>query len=121
MSAKFDYYSALAEDTASHLTKSREQWTAFLRMAGRVSKYTYEEQLMIFAQRPDATACAEYELWNNTMRRYVRRGAKGIALIDNSGDRPRLRYVFDVSDTGARKNSREVRLWHMEDEYVRPV
>ena len=76
---------------------------------------------MIFAQRPDATACAEYDLWNDTMRRYVRRGSKGIALIDTSGDRPRLRYVFDVSDTGERRNSRPVQLWQMKEEYREPI
>ena len=110
MATKLEYYSAMGEDTANGLTRSREQWTAFLRTAGRMSKYSYEDQLLIFAQRPEATACAEYDLWNNTMRRYVKRGSSGIALIDNSGDYPRLRYVFDVADTGARKNSREVNL-----------
>ncbi|MCD8146115.1 MAG: SNF2-related protein, partial [Clostridiales bacterium] len=92
-----------------------------MRTAGRVSKYAYGDQLMIFAQRPEATACAEYDLWNNTMRRYVKRGSKGIALIDNSGDYPRLRYVFDVADTDARRNSRPVNLWQMREEYERPV
>lgn len=72
---------------------------------------------MIFAQRPDATACAEYDLWNNTMRRYVRRGSKGIALIDDSGDVPRLRYVFDVSDTGGRENARQLYLWQYRPEH----
>jgi len=121
MATKFEYYSSLAEETSGKLTKSVDQWTAFLRTAGRMSKYSYAEQLMIFAQRPDATACAEYELWNSTMRRYVKRGAKGIALIDTRWDRPRLRYVFDVSDTGERKNSRTLNRWEMRDEYVRPV
>ncbi len=121
MASKLEYYSRMAEDTSDGLTQSREQWTAFLQTAGRVSKYAYGDQLMIFAQRPEATACAEYDLWNNTMRRYVRRGSKGIALIDNSGDYPRLRYVFDVADTGARRNSRPVNLWQMREEYERPV
>ncbi len=76
---------------------------------------------MIYKQRPDATACAEYDLWNKTMRRYVRRGSKGIALVDNTGSRPKLRYVFDVSDTGARENSRPVNLWSMREEYVPAV
>ncbi|MCC8075994.1 MAG: hypothetical protein LIO95_08670, partial [Clostridiales bacterium] len=121
MATKMQYYRQMAEETATGLTQSREQWTAFLRTAGRVSKYAYGDQLMIFAQRPEATACAEYDLWNNTMRRYVKRGSKGIALIDNSGDYPRLRYVFDVADTGARRNSRPVNLWQMREEYERPV
>lgn len=76
---------------------------------------------MIYKQRPEATACAEYDLWNETMRRYVKRGSKGIALIDTSGDVVRLRYVFDVADTGARRNSRPVNLWKMQDEYIPAV
>ena len=76
---------------------------------------------MIYAHRPDATACAEYDLWNNKMNRYVRRGSKGIALIDPTGDTPKLRYVFDVSDTGGRENSRHPYLWGMKAEYEMPV
>ena len=121
MTNKMQFYAQMAEDAAKQITGSREQWTAFLRTAARLYKYPYHEQLMIFAQRPDATACAEYDLWNNTMRRYVRRGSKGIALIDTSGDRPRLRYVFDVSDTGERRNSRPVQLWSMKEEYREPI
>ena len=118
---KAAYYSQMAEETARQVTGSREQWTAFLTTAARLYKYPYNEQLMIYKQRPDATACAEYDLWNKTMRRYVRRGSKGIALVDNSGSRPKLRYVFDVSDTGERDNSRPVNLWTMKDEYVPAV
>ena len=121
MANKMQFYTQMAEDAAKQITGSREQWTAFLRTAARLYRYPYHEQLMIFAQRPDATACAEYDLWNDTMRRYVRRGSKGIALIDTSGDRPRLRYVFDVSDTGERKNSRPVQLWQMKEEYREPI
>ena len=113
MANKMQFYAQMAEDAARQITGSREQWTAFLRtaarlykypyheqlmIAARLYKYPYHEQLMIFAQRPDATACAEYALWNDTMRRYVRRGSKGIALIDTRGDRPRLRYVLDRPD-----------------------
>ena len=119
--AKTAYYTQMAEEAARQVTGSREQWTAFLTTAARLYKYPYNEQLMIYKQRPDATACAEYDLWNETMRRYVRRGSKGIALIDNTGSRPNLRYVFDVSDTGTRKNSRPVNLWTMKDEYVPAV
>ena len=74
MTNKMQFYAQMAEDAAKKITGSREQWTAFLRTAARLYKYPYHEQLMIFAQRPDATACAEYDLWNDTMRRYVRRG-----------------------------------------------
>ena len=76
---------------------------------------------MIYAQRPDATACAEYDLWNDRMGRYVRRGSKGIALVDDSGDRPRLRYVFDISDTGTREHSRTPWLWQLEERHIEPV
>ena len=117
MTPKTAYYAAMAEEAAKQVTGTRERWTGFLTTAGRLYKYPYHEQLMIHAQRPDATACAEYDLWNEKMNRYVKRGSKGIALIDNSGERPRLRYVFDVSDTGARRNSRPVYLWKMKDEY----
>ena len=119
--SKAAYYTQMAEEAARQVTGSREQWTAFLTTAARLYKYPYNEQLMIYKQRPDATACAEYDLWNKTMRRYVRRGSKGIALVDNTGSRPKLRYVFDVSDTGARENSRPVNLWSMREEYVPAV
>ncbi len=117
MPSKLQNYTAMAEYEASRLTSSFQQWTAFLTTASRLYKYPFPEQLMIFAQRPDATACADYDLWNKTMRRYVRRGSKGIALIDDSGDRPRLRYVFDVSDTGGRENARRLQLWQYRPEH----
>ena len=121
MPSKLQNYTAMAEYEASRLTSSFQQWTAFLTTASRLYKYPFPEQLMIFAQRPDATACADYDLWNKTMRRYVRRGSKGIALIDDSGDRPRLRYVFDVSDTGGRENARRLQLWQYQPEHEAPV
>ena len=102
----------LAEKTAKAVTGSVEEWTGFLQSAARLYKYSYPEQLLIYAQRPDATACASYEIWNQTMRRYVRRGARGIALPDGAGA---VRYVFDVADTGARKSSREVKTWVLDE------
>lgn len=111
----------LADDTEREITGSHERWTAFLTTAARLYKYPYREQLMIFAQRPEATACAEYDLWNKTMRRYVRRGSKGIALVDTSGEVPRIRYVFDVADTGARHDSRSPFLWQLEDQHMNAV
>ena len=111
----------MASYTATHLADSWQRWTAFLTTASRLYKYPFHEQLMIFAQRPDATACAEYDLWNDTMRRYVRRGSKGIALVDNSREKPRLRYVFDISDTGTREHSRTPWLWTMNEEHTAPV
>ena len=102
----------LAEKTAKAVTGSVEEWTGFLQSAARLYKYSYPEQLLIYAQRPDATACASYEIWNQTMRRYVRRGARGIALPDGAGA---VRYVFDVADTGARKSSRKVKTWALDE------
>jgi hypothetical protein len=107
----------MADHAATQITASHESWTDFLKTAARLYKYPYHEQLMIYAQRPDATACAGYELWNEKMRRYIRRGSKGIALIDASGDRPRIRYVFDVSDTGSRDDSRRPYLWQYRPEH----
>ena len=117
MANKAEQYARLAEDTAGQLTGSLQQWTAFLTTAGRLYKYPYHEQLLIYAQRPDATACAEYDLWNRTMRRYVRRGSRGIVLIDPGGDQAKIRYVFDVSDTGGRENSRRPYLWQYREEH----
>ena len=97
MPTKAEQYAQMAEKVAVQLTGSWQEWTGFLTTAARLYKYPFHEQMMIYVQRPDATACAEYDLWNNRMGRYVRRGSKGIALVDDSGDRPRLRYVFDIS------------------------
>ena len=114
-------YAQLAEETAKRITGSLADWTGFLTTVGRLYRYTYHEQLMIYAQRPDATACAEYDLWNNKMNRYVRRGSKGIALLDPTGDTLKLRYVFDVSDTGGRENSRLPYLWDMQEYHKEPI
>ena len=113
MPAKVDTYLDLARETALGLSGSVGAWTAFLDTASRLYKYPFADQIMIYAQRPGATACASYEVWNDTMRRYVRRGAKGIALVDNSGDVPRLRYVFDITDTGTRRSSRPFSPWQI--------
>ena len=121
MSQKTLYYAQLAEDTARRLTGNWERWADFLSLAGRLYKYPYHDQLMIYAQRPNATACASYDVWNDRMNRYVRRGSKGIALLDDAGDRLRLRYVFDLADTGTRPNSRDPWLWTLEDRHGIPV
>ena len=121
MPTKAEMYAQMAEKVAVQLTGSWQEWAGFLTTAARLYKYPYHEQLMIYAQRPDATACAEYDLWNDRMGRYVRRGSKGIALVDDSGDRPRLRYVFDISDTGTREHSRTPWLWQLEEQHIGPV
>ena len=107
----------MADHAATQITASHTDWTDFLKTAARLYKYPYHEQLMIFAQRPDATACAGYEVWNDKMRRYIRRGRKGIALIDASGDKPRIRYVFDISDTGGRENPHRPFFWEYRPEH----
>ena len=121
MPSKTEEYLALAQRTANGLTRYWESWTAYLTTASRLYKYRFEDQLMIYAQRPDATACADYDIWNNRMNRYVRRGSKGIALLDESSGYPRLHYVFDVSDTGVRRNSRDPDLWQYNDDLKQPV
>lgn len=117
MPSKLQFYTQMADYTARQVTGSFGEWTAFLETAGRLYKYPFHEQLMIFAQKPNATACADYDLWNKQMGRYVRRGSKGIALIDTSGDNPKLKYVFDVSDTGDRDNSRRLNLWEYGEQH----
>ena len=114
-------YLALAQRTANGLTRYWESWTDYLTTASRLYKYPFADQLMIYAQRPDATACANFDIWNNRMNRYVRRGAKGIALLDESSGFPRLHYVFDVSDTGVRRNSRDPEVWQYNDDLKQPV
>ena len=121
MPNKTEEYLALAQRTANGLTRYWESWTDYLTTASRLYKYPFADQLMIYAQRPDATACADYDVWNNRMNRYVRRGAKGIALLDESSGFPRLHYVFDVSDTGVRRNSRDPEVWQLNDDLFQPV
>ena len=121
MPNKLQAYAEQAERTARQITGSHLAWTAFLTTAARLYKYPYNEQLMIYMQRPEATACAEYDFWNEKMGRYVRRGSTGIALIDATGYKPRLKYVFDVSDTGGKENARRVNLWELKEAHTDSV
>ena len=121
MPSKTEEYLALAQRTANGLTRYWESWTDYLTTASRLYKYPFADQLMIYAQRPDATACADYDVWNSRMNRYVRRGSKGIALLDESSGFPRLHYVFDVSDTGVRRNSRDPVVWQLGPDLIHPV
>ena len=121
MPSKTEEYLALAQRTANGLTRYWENWTDYLTTASRLYKYSFADQLMIYAQRPDATACASFDIWNNRMNRYVRRGSKGIALLDQSSSVPRLHYVFDVSDTGVRRNSRDPEVWQLGPDLMQPV
>ena len=121
MPSKLQTYMQMADEAQRQITGSYRGWTGFLTTAARLYKYPYAEQVMIHAQRPDATACAEYDFWNEKMGRYVRRGSKGIVLIDSSGERPRLRYVFDVSDTGGREFPKSRYLWEYREEHADAV
>ena len=118
MATKAQMYAQMADQVAVQLTSSWNEWMGFLNTASRLYKYPFQDQLMIYAQRPDATACASMELWNETMHRWVKRGSKGIALVDDSGDRTRLRYVFDISDTRTLESSRTPWLWKMEERHI---
>lgn len=121
MSNNLQIYHQLANHTAQKITGSYQSWTDFLTTAARLYKYPYHEQLMIYAQRPEATACADYDLWNKRMGRYIRRGSQSIALIDHSGDVPKLKYVFDVADTCTTKRSRDPYLWEYRPEHEQVV
>lgn len=115
------YYSGFLENAAAEAAQNGESWIKLLSGMARFYKYPFHDQLMILAQRPDATACAEYDVWNNQVGRYVKKGSKGIALLDVGEDETRIRYVFDISDTGTRRNSRPVNLWQMREEYLPAV
>jgi N12 class adenine-specific DNA methylase len=120
LATKLQLITELSQRTAHSVTRNPVNWTSFLKTAARNYKYPFQDQLLIYAQRPDATACAPIEIWNRKFGRWVNRGAKGIALIDDSGSRLSLRHVFDVSDTNSRHN-RPVVLWSMQDRYAEAV
>ena len=121
MPTKIEFYAQLAKETAVEITKSHTSWLSFLSTAATIYKYPYNEQILIHAQRPDATACASYDIWNKYMGRYVRRGAQGIALLDSSGDYPKVKYIFDVSDTVETARSRSPNLWQYQQEHESAV
>lgn len=115
---KYTSYAELAETTLRRITENTDNWTAFLASCANLYKYPFSDQLMIYAQRPDATACADFDTWNKRMGRYVKRGSSGIALIDDSKNTPKLRYVFDISDTGTRENTPDFHLWQCDKEQL---
>ena len=119
MATKLQLITELSEATGRAITQTPGNWTKFLDTAAQNYKYAFWEQILIYAQRPDATACAEITVWNK-LGRWVNVGAHGIALIDDSGTRQKLRHVFDVSDTNDRRN-RTIPLWHMTDQYADEV
>lgn len=117
MNAKERFYSGLARETIGKITSNKDNWTSFLVTMSRNYEFNYPEQVMIYAQRPNATFCKPYDEWNDEKyRRYVRRGSTGIALFVTNRDKPYLRYVFDVADTGVRRSSPELKPWEVTEE-----
>jgi hypothetical protein len=114
VTAKLQRIVELAAGTARTVTNQPERWADFLRTAAWNYKYPFQDQLLIYAQRPDATACAPIDVWNKRLDRWVKRGAKGIALIEDRGNHLGLRHVFDVSDTQSRRQP-QVSLWRLQD------
>lgn len=121
MNKKAQTFAQLAESTASQLTGSFAEWTHFLETAARLCKYPYDEQVLIYAQRPEATACAGYDVWKQRMGRRVRRGSTGIALLDIRENSRGIRYVFDIADTVEREGSRRPYLWEYRREHTEAV
>ena len=119
--AKIHDILGLAEYEAKEISRSPQDWMKYLDTASKLYRYSFSDTLLIHAQRPDAVACAELELWNEKMNRWVNRGAKGIALIDDSGPRRRLRYVFDISDTHPVRGGRTPYLWQIQDQHRVPL
>ena len=120
---KYDLISALSAETSKEVARNEESWKKYLNTASRLYKYPFKDQLLIYAQRPDATACASIEIWNEKMHCWVNKGAKGIALIDEEGSPyTGLRYVFDISDVHkARRIGRFPQLWEMKEEHQEAV
>lgn len=119
MSTKLSKYKELSQRSTELLWKDSEHWQSFLETSARLYKYGFKDQVMIHAQRPDAVACAEYDTWGRLeiTNRFVNRGSKGIALIDDSKDKSKIRYVFDFADTGARdERSKEPFFWKINEE-----
>ena len=122
MANKLQFISGLADQTAHAVAQSTDGWKRYLNTAARIYRYPFNDQLLIYAQRPDAAACAEMELWNEKMRRWVKPGSKGIALIRKSvSGRPHLEYVFDVADTHPVKGAKTPYLWEMREEHYAAV
>lgn len=114
MAITMQQYYSLIENAAVQVTRSHANWTSFLRTASQLYPYRFPDQLAIYAQRPDATACTSYDKWNQRFHRYVKRGSKGIALLDDRQAYPRLRYVFDIADTDGQQQRPEP--WRVQDE-----
>ena len=119
MPSKYQIMKQMAAQEALSITSNTERYMAFLHTAANNYKYDFQEQILIHAQKPTATACAEIEVWNK-LGRWVNKGTKGIALLIDKDVPYKLRYVFDLSDTNSRAG-REIRLWQMEDRFGESV
>lgn len=119
MASKLQKIVDLMNETQRSLSEP-DSWTSFLRTAAWQYKYPFEDQVLIYAQRPDAVACAGMEVWNKRMHRWINKGSKGIALLRETGGHYGLEYVFDVSDTRDRYD-RELRLWQYDSRYDRAI
>ena len=116
MPNKYQLINEMARETLKDITSRPEEWVKFLDTASSNYKYDFNEQVLIYAQKPDATACAEIEIWNNRLKRWVTKGAKGIALISLQDGRNIIRHVFDISDTYSGIN-KELKLWEVKESY----
>ena len=121
MASKFQFITELYSRTLTRLTGDYESWTGFLRSACYNYKCPFDEQVLIYAQRPDATAVLELEKWNRQFGRWVNAGATGIAVMDEAHGKGRLKHYFDITDTHATRISRSVPIWSMEPAYTEPV
>lgn len=121
MAANVQQYTEMADCATVQITSDIRRWASFLRLSGRMYKYPFQDQVLIHAQRPRATACAEYDVWDRRMRRYVRRGSKGIALLRSRNNKPAVTYIFDLADTGAKQDSAPVLIWQYNDLYADTV
>ena len=117
MSSKAQQLEKLFESKLKQIGSSKGEWVTFLKTAARMYKYDFSDQVLIYAQRPNATACAPFEFWNNKASRWVNRGAKGIALFEKETDYPKLKYVFDLADTHAQRNRPEPYIWQMQSQH----
>ena len=121
MTTKYQLISQLAEHTLKKVSSGRSEWMTYLKSAARLYRYPFHEQILIYAQRPDATACTTFEMWNETFKTRIKSGAKGIALFDDKTEQPRLKHVFDISDTNAMPNIARPYIWQMKPEYEQQV
>ena len=121
MNNKYEYTHELWSNQIESLCKSPQHWMSFLKISAWMYKFSFDDQLLIYAQRPDARACASYETWNDKLHRWIKRGSKGIALLNENGT---LRYVFDISDTRSPEN-KPLHLWSVdmanEEEFIEMI